>query len=61
VATDGAPEVIEGEWTSDRVVILAFDNCDAFTTWLNAPEYQEIVKDRCAAAETTMLLVRGVD
>jgi uncharacterized protein (DUF1330 family) len=60
-ATDGAPEVIEGEWTGDRVVVLAFGDRDAFTTWFDSPEYQEIVKDRRAAAETTILLVRGVE
>jgi uncharacterized protein (DUF1330 family) len=27
----------------------------------NSPEYQAIVKDRWDAAETTILLVRGVD
>jgi uncharacterized protein (DUF1330 family) len=48
-------------WPGDRVVILAFDDRDAFTTWLNSPEYQAIVKDRRAAAKTTILLVRGVD
>ena len=61
VATDGGAEVVEGEWTGDRVVVLAFGDRDAFSTWINSPEYQEIVKDRWAAAETTMLLVRGVD
>ncbi len=61
VATDGGPEVIEGEWAGDRVVVLGFDDRGAFTTWFNSPEYQEIVLDRRAAAETTMLLVRGLD
>jgi uncharacterized protein (DUF1330 family) len=61
VATDGGPEVIEGEWAGDRVVVLAFDDHVAFTMWFNSPEYQEIVTDRWAAAETTMLLVRGAD
>ena len=60
VVADGAPEVAEGEWTGNRVVVLAFDDRDAFHTWINSPEYQEIVKDRWAAAETTILLVRGV-
>jgi uncharacterized protein (DUF1330 family) len=61
VAADSGPEVLEGEWTGNRVVVLAFDDRDAFGTWVDSPEYQEIVKDRWAAAETTLLLVRGVD
>jgi uncharacterized protein (DUF1330 family) len=61
VVADGAPEVAEGEWDGNRVVVLAFDDRDAFTTWAGSPEYQAIVTDRWAAAETTILLVRGVD
>jgi uncharacterized protein (DUF1330 family) len=61
VVADGKPEVAEGEWDGDRVVILAFDDRDAFSTWANSPEYRAIVADRLAAAETTILLVRGVD
>ena len=61
VVADGAPEVAEGKWDGNRVVVLAFDDRDAFHTWANSPEYQAIVKDRWAAAETTILLVRGVD
>lgn len=61
VVADGEPEVMEGEWAGNRVVVLAFDDRDAVTTWVNSPEYQAIVQDRWDAAETTILLVRGVD
>lgn len=61
LATDGQPEAIEGDWSADRLVILAFEHRDAFSTWLAAPEYQEIVQHRWAAADTTILLVRGVE
>ena len=60
VVADGEPHVVEGPWDGDRVVVLAFDDRDAFTTWLNSPEYQAIVQDRWDAAETTILLVRGM-
>jgi len=46
VVADGAPEVAEGAWTGDRVVVLAFDDRDAFDNWANSPEYQAIVPDR---------------
>jgi uncharacterized protein (DUF1330 family) len=61
LATDGQPEVMEGEWAGDRFVILAFEDRDAVKTWADSPEYQEIVKDRWAAADTVLLLVRGVE
>jgi uncharacterized protein (DUF1330 family) len=43
-----------------RVVLIAFPDREAFTTWLTSPEYQEIAKDRLAAARTTGILVRGL-
>ena len=61
VVADGKPEVAEGQWDGNRVVVLAFEDRDAFSTWANSPEYKAIVKDRWDAAETTILLVRGVD
>ena len=61
VVADGKPEVAEGEWDGNRVVVLAFEHRDAFNTWANSPEYQAIVQDRWDAAETTILLVRGLD
>jgi uncharacterized protein (DUF1330 family) len=61
VATDGAPEVMEGPWSGDRIVVLAFEDRDAVKTWAASPEYQEIVKDRWAAADTILLLVQGVE
>jgi uncharacterized protein (DUF1330 family) len=61
LATDGQPEAIEGEWRGDRLVILAFEDRDAFSTWLTSAEYQEIAQHRWAAADTTFLLVRGME
>jgi uncharacterized protein (DUF1330 family) len=60
LATDNRPDAIEGQWEGDRIVILAFQDRDAFTTWLESADYQEIVKHRLAAADTTFLLVQGV-
>jgi uncharacterized protein (DUF1330 family) len=61
VATDGEPEVMEGPWRGDRVVVLAFKDRDAAKAWAASAEYQEIAKDRWAAAETILLLVQGVE
>jgi uncharacterized protein (DUF1330 family) len=60
LATDNRPDAIEGQWEGDRIVILAFQDRDAFTAWLNSTDYQEIVTHRLAAADTTFLLVQGV-
>jgi len=60
MAADDHPEIIEGKWPGDRVVMLAFPNRDTFTSWATSPEYRQIAEDRIAAADTTVLLVRSV-
>ena len=60
LAADERPEVAEGQWRGDKVVVMAFPDRDAFMTWARSAEYQEIAKDRVAAADTVVLLVRGL-
>ncbi|MEU3354385.1 DUF1330 domain-containing protein [Streptomyces sp. NPDC037389] len=60
LAADERPRVVEGQWDRDKVVLLAFPDHDAFTAWADSPEYQEISRDRLAAAGGPVLLVRGV-
>lgn len=51
--------MIEGQWEGDKIVLIAFPARETLTTWVISPEYQEISKDRLAAAETTGIL-RGL-
>jgi len=60
LAADEHPEVTEGQWDRHKVVLLAFPDREAFTTWATSPEYREISEDRLAAADTIALLVRGM-
>ncbi len=60
LAADEHPEVTEGQWDGDKVVLIAFADRDTFMTWLTSPEYREIARDRLAAADTTGILVRGL-
>jgi uncharacterized protein (DUF1330 family) len=60
LAADDHPEVSEGRWDGDKVVLMAFPDRETFTTWATSPEYQEIRRDRLAAADTIGLLVRGL-
>jgi uncharacterized protein (DUF1330 family) len=60
LAADEHPEVTEGQWDGDKVVLMAFPDRETFMAWVASPEYQEIAKDRMAAAETTAILVRGL-
>lgn len=60
LAADEQPSIVEGQWIGDKVVLIAFPDQDTYTVWANSPEYIEISKDRLAAAEGPVLLVRGL-
>jgi uncharacterized protein (DUF1330 family) len=59
LAADESPEVIEGQWDRDKVVLMSFPDEAAFRQWADSPEYQEISKDRHAGADTVVLLAKG--
>lgn len=54
------PEVIEGDWTPQRVVVLEFPDVEAARAWYASPEYQEILPIRFEAANDRLLLVPGL-
>ena len=60
LAADERPEVIEGEWDREKVVLMSFPDEAAFRGWAQSPEYQDISKDRLAGADTLVLLVKGL-
>jgi uncharacterized protein (DUF1330 family) len=60
LAADESPQVIEGEWERDKVVVLSFPDEASFREWADSPEYQEISKDRKAGSEAVVLLVKGM-
>jgi uncharacterized protein (DUF1330 family) len=56
---DEHPQVIEGEWHRDKVVLLAFPDEQEAIRFHNAPDYVEIAQDRRAGAQATVLLLKG--
>ena len=60
LAADEHPRVLEGEWTRDKVVLIEFEDEPAFREWSESSAYQDILKDRKAGAEATVLLVSGL-
>jgi uncharacterized protein (DUF1330 family) len=54
-----APEVLEGAWEGDKVVLLAFQSIDSFWPWAHSDEDQEISRNRPASTEGTVLRVHG--
>ncbi len=60
LAADESPEVVEGQWDRDKVVLMSFPDEGAFRSWSESPEYQEISRDRRAGADTVVLLAKGL-
>ncbi|WP_156688732.1 DUF1330 domain-containing protein [Mycobacterium sp. Marseille-P9652] len=60
LAADESPEVIEGHWDREKLVLMSFPDEAAFRKWAQSPEYQDISRDRRAGADTVVLLVKGL-
>ena len=54
------PEVIEGEWSPQRIVVLEFPDAATARALYDSPEYQEILQIRFEAANDRLLLVEGL-
>jgi uncharacterized protein (DUF1330 family) len=59
LASQENPEVVEGVWPNEKIVMLSFTDHAAFDGWSQSAEYQEISKDRVAATRGSVLLVPG--
>jgi uncharacterized protein (DUF1330 family) len=56
----GKAEVIEGDWTPDRLVILKFPSFEAAKAFDASPEYGKARAARQGAAIMRMVVVEGV-
>jgi uncharacterized protein (DUF1330 family) len=60
IARGGRTEILEGDWSPRRVVILEFDSVDRARQWLESPEYRDARRLRHETARTNMIVVEGV-
>ena len=56
----GATEVLDGDWTPKRLVVLQFDSVEAAKRWRESPEYAEAKKVRERCARSNMIVVEGL-
>jgi len=59
LAADEGPQVLEGEWSREKVVLIAFPDRERALAWAASPAYQAISADRVAATEGTVLVIQG--
>jgi uncharacterized protein (DUF1330 family) len=60
LARGGRTEILEGNWSPSRLVILQFPSIDQARSWLNSPIYTEAKRIRHEAADSNMIVVEGV-
>ena len=60
LARGGKTEVLEGDWSPKRVVILEFPSLAQAKAWVNSPEYAPAREVRQKAARSNIIVVEGV-
>lgn len=56
----GATEVLDGDWTPRRLVVLQFDSVEKAKAWRDSAEYAEAKKVREDCARVNMVVVEGL-
>ena len=56
----GKFEVLDGNWTPRRLVVLEFDSVEKAKTWRASPEYAQAKKVRETCARSNMVVVEGL-
>ena len=56
----GATEVLEGDWTPRRVVLLKFPSMEKARAFYDSPEYRKAKDARKGAAVMRMVAIEGV-
>jgi uncharacterized protein (DUF1330 family) len=59
LARGGATEVLEGNWTPKRLVILEFPTMARLKEWYKSPEYAPLLRLRKASASSNLVITEG--
>jgi uncharacterized protein (DUF1330 family) len=56
----GAHEVVRGNWTPDRLVVLEFDSVQQAKEWQEAADYADLRQELNRFSATNVVVVEGV-
>lgn len=59
VARGGAVELLEGEWDTQRIVLIEFPDMAAARAWYGSEDYAPLKALRQSASDTNIILVEG--
>ena len=60
VVRGGPFNVIEGDWTPNRLALLEFATVEDSRAWLDSPEYNALNEIRTSSSNINMVVVEGV-
>ena len=59
LARGGDSEVVEGDWTPHRTVVIEFESMDRAREWYHSDEYAPALKMRLDSANSSVIIVEG--
>ncbi len=59
IVRGGANEVMEGDWTPHRVIVLEFESVARAKEWYGSEEYAPALAIRLKATTSSMIIVEG--
>ena len=60
LARGGATQVVGGDWSPDRLVIIEFESLENAQAYVNSPEYHELAEILSRSSNTSTVLVEGL-
>ena len=60
LARGGAIQVVQGDWTPNRIVVVEFDSTEQAQAWQNSPEYADLKAMLNSSSNTSVIIVEGV-
>jgi|TARA_B110000263_G_scaffold247459_1_gene260368 uncharacterized protein (DUF1330 family) len=60
IIVDNNVTSVEGDWHGSRLVVLEFDDDEAFREWYDSPEYQEALPLRLSSTDSRAVLAKGL-
>ena len=60
LARGGEVEVLEGDWTPNRLVLIEWESREHAKRWYESDEYKAIADIRRRCADTDLVLVEGL-
>lgn len=59
LAVDESPELLEGNWSYTKSVLIEFKTKHEFENWYYSEDYQQILKYRLSSADCDSILIKG--